>query len=121
MKWITRERPIIDRVACPWLIRRFIDQDAEFIFVPFDEVVSKAKELQATPFDIPDVEYTHYGDECTFDYFIRKHKLLDPALKTIATIVRGADTDRHDISSQSSGLWAIGAGLNFTRKMTTNW
>lgn len=111
MKWITRERPKIDRIACPWLISRFVDQEAEFIYVPFEAVIPKSKELDAIPFDLPEVEYTHYGDECTFDYIIKKHKLDDPALKVMAVIVRGADTDRHDIASQSSGLWAISAGL----------
>ncbi len=78
MKWITRERPRIDRLACPWLIKRFIDKEAEIIYVPFDEVLNKAKELDATPFDIPNVEFTHYGDHCTFDYFIKKYNLQDP-------------------------------------------
>jgi AraC-like DNA-binding protein len=116
MKWITRERPKIDRIACPWLIKKFVDKDAEFIYVPFEKVLEKAKELQATPFDIPDVEYTHYGDECTFDYIIRKHKIKDAAIKTLSGIVRGADTDRHDIASQASGLWAISAGLAYDTK-----
>src|SRR6187455_1195170 len=116
MKWITRERPKIDRIACPWLIKRFIDKDAEIIYVPFDEVKSKAIELNATPFDIPDVEFTHYGEECTFDYFLRKYKLDDPALKTVSLIVRGADTDRHDVAAQASGLWAISAGLSYNYK-----
>ncbi|PZR31247.1 MAG: AraC family transcriptional regulator [Azospira oryzae] len=111
MKWITRERPKIDRIACPWLIRRFVDTEAEIIYVPFGEVLKKAEELGAIPFDLPEVEYTHYGEECTFDYILRKHQLDDPALKVLAVIVRGADTDRHDIASQSSGLWAISAGL----------
>jgi AraC-like DNA-binding protein len=111
MKWITREKPKIDRIACPWLIKRFIDETAEIIYVPFTEVRSKAKTLNAIPFDVPGVEYTHYEDECTFDYFIKKHKLNDPALKTLAVIVRGADTDRHDLAAQASGLWAISAGL----------
>lgn len=111
MKWITRERPKIDRIACPWLIMRFVDKDAKFIYVPFDQVRAKAKELDAIPFDIPDVEYTHYGDECTFDYIVRKHKIKDPAIQTLSAIVRGADTDRHDIASQASGLWAISAGI----------
>ena len=113
MKWITRERPKIDRIACPWLIKRFVDSEAQFIYVPVDEVIPKSKELNAIPFDLPDVEYTHYGDQCTFDYIIKKHKLKDPALQQLATIIRGADTDRHDISSQSSGLWAISAGLAY--------
>lgn len=111
MKWITRERPKIDRIACPWLIKRFIDKEAEIIYVPFNDVIAKAKEFNATPFDIPDVEFTHYSDHCTFDYFIEKYKITDPAIQTIAVIVRGADTDRHDIANQSSGLWAISAGL----------
>ena len=113
MKWITRERPKIDRIACPWLIRKFVDPEAEFFYVPFETVKQKASELNAIPFDIPDVEYTHYGDECTFDYIIRKHKISDPALKTLAVIVRGADTDRHDLATQSAGLWAISAGLAY--------
>jgi AraC-like DNA-binding protein len=113
MKWITRERPKIDRIACPWLIKRFIDKDAEIIYAPFDEVKAKAKKLKAIPFDIPDIEYTHYKDECTFDYFLKKHKLDDPALQTLAVIVRGADTDRHDLATQASGLWAVSAGLAF--------
>lgn len=111
MKWITREHPKIDRIACPWLIKRFIDKDAEIIYAPFDEVIPKAKELNAIPFDIAGVEYTHYNDECTFDYFLRKHQLTDEALQLIAPIVRGADTDRHELAAQSSGLWAISAGL----------
>jgi len=116
MKWITRERPKIDRIACPWLIKRFIDKDAEIMYVPFDEVLTKATELNATPFDIPGVEFTHYNDECSFDYFIKKYKLKDKALDIIAPIVRGADTDRHDIAAQASGLWAISAGLAYNYK-----
>jgi AraC-like DNA-binding protein len=113
MKWITRERPKIDRLACPWLIKRFIDKDAEILYVPFDKVMINASKLKAIPFDVPDVEYSHYKDQCTFDYFLKKHQIDDPALKSIAVIVRGADTDRHDLASQSSGLWAISAGLSF--------
>ena len=113
MKWITREHPKIDRIACPWLIKRFVDRDAEIIYVPFDQVIKKSKELNAIPFDLPDVEYTHYGEECTFDYIIKKHELKDTALNVLAVIVRGADTDRHDLASQSSGLWAISAGLSY--------
>ena len=111
MKWITRERPKIDRIACPWLIRNFIDQEAEFFYARFDLVLEKARQINAIPFDIPGVEFTHYRDKCTFDYFVEKYKIEDPALKTIATIVRGADTDKHDLAAQSSGLWAISAGL----------
>jgi AraC-like DNA-binding protein len=111
MKWITRERPKIDRIACPWLIKRFIDKEAEFIYVPFNEVVRKSKELDAIPFDVPDVKFTHYGDLCTFDALVDAYKIKDPAILTMAMIVRGADTDRHEIAFQSSGLWAISAGL----------
>ena len=113
MKWITRERPKIDRIACPWLIRKFVDNEAEFIYVPADHVLLKARELNATPFDIPGVEYTHYGDECTFDFIVRRHSIKDPAVRIMASIVRGADTDRHDLASQSAGLWAISAGLAY--------
>lgn len=116
MKWITRNQPKIDRLACPWLIHNFIDQEAEFIYVPADEVKEKAQELNAIPFDVPGVEYSHYEDKCTFDYIIKKHNLTDQALQTLALIVRGADTDRHDIASQASGLWAISAGLAYNVK-----
>jgi len=116
MKWITRERPKIDRIACPWLIKRFVDTDAEFYYVPFDQVKQKAQELNAIPFDIPGVEYTHYNDKCSFDYFVQKYKIADPAIHTLAVIVRGADTDRHDLASQASGLWAISSGLAHTSK-----
>ena len=116
MKWITRERPKIDRIACPWLIRRFIDASAEIIYVPFSEVMGQAEVLGATPFDIPGVEYSHYENQCTFDYFLKKHQLNDPALDRIAAIVRGADTDRHDFAAQSAGLEAIFSGLAFNIK-----
>jgi hypothetical protein len=116
MKWITREHPKIDRIACPWLIKHFIDTNAEIIYVPFDQVLSKATELDATPFDLPGVEYTHYEDHCTFDYFIKKHHLKDVALDRIAAIVRGADTDRHDFAPQSAGLEAIFSGLAYNIK-----
>ena len=111
MKWITRERPKIDRIACPWLIKKFVDADAEFFYVPFNEVLAKAKELNAIPFDIPDVEFTHYNEECTFDYIIKKYQITDPAVLIMSKIVRGADTDRHDLAKESAGLWAISAGL----------
>ena len=113
MKWITRERPKIDRLACPWLIKRFIDARAEIIYVPVKEVTAQAKALQAIPFDVPEVEFSHYGDRCTFDYFLEKYDLKDAALHTMALVIRGADTDNHSISSQSAGLWAISAGLAF--------
>ena len=112
MKWITRERPKIDRIACPWLISRFIDQDAEFIYVPRENVFDEARKINAVPYDIPGAEYTHYGDECTFDYFIGKHQLNDDALSRIATIVRAADTHRFGLAGEAAGLWAISAGLS---------
>ena len=113
MKWITRERPKIDRLACPWLIQKFVDHEAEFIYVPFDNVIEQSKKLNAIPFDIPGVEYTHYEDQCTFDYIVKKYKIDDPAIAVISKIVRGADTDRHDIARESAGLWAISAGLSY--------
>ncbi|HEY6502894.1 MAG TPA: chromate resistance protein ChrB domain-containing protein [Chitinophagaceae bacterium] len=116
MKWITRESPKIDRIACPWLIKNFVDKDAEFLYVPKEQVFKKAKELNAVPYDIPGAEYTHYGEECTFDFIIKKHKLNDPALDQLALIVRGADTDRFDLADQSAGLWAISAGLSYNYK-----
>ncbi|HYJ38331.1 MAG TPA: chromate resistance protein ChrB domain-containing protein [Chitinophagaceae bacterium] len=112
MKWITRERPKIDRIACPWLIKRFIDKDAEFIYVPFEDVKSKADKLGAIPFDIPGVEFTHYEDKCTFDYIVQKYQIDDNAIHTLAPIIRGADTDRHNLATQASGLWAISSGLS---------
>lgn len=112
MKWITRARPKIDRIACPWLIKRFIDPDAEIIYVPFDQVIAKAKELDAVPFDLPGVEYSHHDDQCTFDYFLKKHQLKDVALDRMAAIIRGADTDRLDFAPQAAGLSAIFLGLS---------
>src|ERR1700732_3085896 len=112
MRWITRERPKIDRVACPWLISRFIDTEAEFIFVPPDEVIEKAKDLDATPYDVHGVELTHDGELCSFDAFLNKYKLDEPELRYLALIVRGADTDRHDLTPESGGLFAISLGLS---------
>ena len=112
MKWVTRERPVIDRIACPWLISRFIDKDAEFLFVPPEEVKAVAEETGATPYDVPDVEFTHVGEGCSFDTFVATYSLQsDPAIVTIAAIVRGADTDRHELTPQSAGLLAISMGL----------
>ena len=116
MKWITRERPKIDRVACPWLIKNFVDKEAQFIYVPKDQVFAKATELNAIPYDIPGAEYSHYDDKCTFDFIIQKHQIADPAIFRIGDIVRGADTDRFDLAPQSAGLWAISAGLSYNYK-----
>lgn len=113
MKWITRERPKIDRIACPWLIQKFVDKEAEFIYVPKDKVFSTAKELNAIPYDIPGAEYTHEGEYCTFDYIVKKHHLHDEAIQQIASIVRAADTNSFQLAPQAAGLWAISAGLSF--------
>ena len=111
MKWVTRARPVIDRIACPWLIVRFIDKDAEFLFVPPAEVLATAETTGAIPFDVPGVELTHVGEGCSFDTFLDRYGLNDPALRQIATIVRGADTERLDLTPQSAGLLAISLGL----------
>ncbi|MEA5257375.1 chromate resistance protein [Arcicella aquatica] len=111
MKWITREKPKIDRIACPWLIKKYIDSDAEFIFVPFDAVIQQAEAIGAIPFDVPNVELSHQLGLCTFDCLIEKYNIDDEAVHTMAVIVRGADTDRHDIAPQSAGLWAIASGM----------
>jgi hypothetical protein len=116
MKWITRERPKIDRIACPWLIKRFVDPEAEFIYVPKEKVFEEAQKQDAIPYDILGAEYSHYGEECTFDYVIKKHELKDEAILQIAAIVRGADTHRFDIAEQAAGLWAISAGLSVNYK-----
>lgn len=116
MKWITREKPKIDRIACPWLIKNFVDHDAQFIYVSKENVFAKAAELDAIPYDIPGAEYSHYGEECTFDFIVKKHGITDPAVLQISTIVRGADTDSFHLAPQAAGLWAISAGLSFNHK-----
>jgi hypothetical protein len=112
MKWITRERPKIDRIACPWLIARFIDKTPEFLFVPTGDVLRVAGETGAIPYDIPDVELSHVGELCSFDAFLKKYRLTDPALQQLAVIVRGADTARLDLAPQAPGLYAISLGLS---------
>lgn len=112
MKWITRERPKIDRIACPWLIARFVDKAAEFLYVPDADVLRIAKETGAIPFDVPDVEFGHHGELCSFDAFLEKYALHDPALLKLAAIVRGADTGRYDLAPEASGLHAISVGLS---------
>lgn len=112
MKWITREKPKIDRIACPWLIKKFIDPNAEFLYVPSQEVMRVAKDQGATPYDVPGVELTHDGPLCSFDAFIKKYELNDPALNHLAEIVRAADTDTLENSAQASGLLAITLGLS---------
>ena len=112
MKWITRERPKIDRIACPWLIARFIDKDAEFLYVPPPEVARVAAKEGAEPYDVPGVRFTHVGEKCSFDAFLSHYKLDDPALLHLAEIVRGADTSRLDLTPQSPGLFALSLGLS---------
>ncbi len=112
MKWVTRARPKIDRIACPWLIARFIDPQAEFLYVPSADVMRVAEEQGATPYDVPDVAYGHAGELCSFDAFLKIHQLTDPALHRLASIVRGADTGRPDLTPQSHGLLAISLGLS---------
>lgn len=111
MKWITRERPVIDRIACPWLVARFIDRAPEFLFVPRAEVLARAGSEGAIPFDVPDVRLTHDGERCSFDAFLREYALDDPALARLALVVRGADTDRLELAPQAAGLLAISLGM----------
>ena len=113
-QWVTRERPKIDRIACPWLITRFIDPKAEFLYVPAPNVLRVAQESGATPYDIVGVELSHVGELCSFDAFLGKYGLDDPALQQLALIVRGADTARLDLTPQSAGLYALSLGLSQT-------
>jgi hypothetical protein len=114
MKWVTRERPKIDRIACPWLLLRFIDPEAEFLYVPAGDVLRVAEETGAIPYDIPGVEFSHVGELCSFDAFLAKYDLHSPALQKLALIVRGADTSRLDLTPQSAGLYALSLGLSQT-------
>jgi hypothetical protein len=111
MKWVTRARPKVDRVACPWLIKRFIDPEAEVLYVPADQVMDIAKRENAVPFDVPDVELGHDGPECSFDAIIGKYNITNPALQMLAMIVRGADTDAKDLAPECRGLEAIAEGF----------
>jgi len=111
MKWITRERVKVDRVACPWLIRRFIDPQAEFLFVPADRVAEIAARDGATPYDVANAELGHHGEQCSFDAFIEKYGLTDPALAKLRLIVRGADTSARDLAPEAPGLYAMAAGF----------
>ena len=115
MKWVTRSHVHVDRVACPWLITRFVDSQAEFLFVPKDHVLATAEREGAIPFDSPGAELTHDGDLCSFDVIIRKHRLTDTALLRMARIVNAADTDRLEREPAAAGLEAIavGYGLRF--------
>lgn len=112
MKWVTRERPKIDRIACPWLIARFIDEEPEFLYVPTGDVFAVAEREGATAYDIPGAPFSHVGELCSFDAFLAHYALDDPALLQLAEIVRGADTSRLDLTPQSAGLFAISLGLS---------
>lgn len=113
MQWVTREHPKIDRIACPWLIRRFIEPEAEFLYVPAESVFAFAAETGAVPCDTPGAEpFAHDGELCSFDAFLKQYGIHDPALDRLALIVRGADTARHDLAPQSAGLHAISLGLS---------
>lgn len=112
MKWITRERPKIDRIACPWLIARFIDPQAEFLFAPPAQVLARAAETGAIPFDVEGVELSHVGPLCSFDALLEKHGLRDPALAELAAIIRGADTAHLELAPEAAGLLAISLGLS---------
>jgi hypothetical protein len=116
MQWITRERARVDRIACPWLISRFIDTAPTFLFVPADQVLRVARETGATPYDVPNVELGHHGAECSFDAFIARYQLTDPALLRLARIVRGADTDARQLTPESAGLYALATGFQATAK-----
>jgi hypothetical protein len=121
MKWVTRARPVIDRIACPWLIARLIDKEAEFLFVAPDRVRAVAEETGAIPYDVPDVELSHVGEGCSFDAFLAKYRLEEPALQELARIVRGADTQRLDLTPQSElgcspSRWACARALRMTSR-----
>lgn len=111
MKYVTRARARVDRIACPWLIKRFIDPDAQFLFVEPDMVMEIARQQSAIPFDVPDVELGHRGERCSFDAIVEKHQLTDPALLRLADIVRGADTSNRTLTPESAGLFAIATGF----------
>lgn len=111
MKWVTRRRARVDRIACPWLIRRFIDPEAEFLFVPDDQVMETAGREGAVPFDVPGVELGHHGERCSFDAFLEKYQLTEPALRALAEIVRGADTDARHLAHEAWGLYAVASGF----------
>jgi hypothetical protein len=114
MKLITRERAKVDRIACPWLIKKFVDKDAEFLFVPAHKVVEVDKGQNAIPFDVPNAELGHHGEECSFDAIVKKYELdkKEPALSELAKIVRGADTSDRSLTPQSEGLLAVATGFN---------
>lgn len=116
MKWVTREKAKVDRIACPWLIKRFVDPQAELLFVPADKVLDVAGESGAIPYDIPGAELGHHGEECSFDAIIHKYGIRDPAVLEVAKVVRGADTSNRTLTPQSPGLNSIAEGFRLISK-----
>ena len=116
MKWVTREKARVDRIACPWLITRFIDRHPTFLFVADDQVLATAEREGATPYDVPNVELGHHGERCSFDAFVDKYDLADRALKALAEIVRGADTEARQLTPESAGLYAAASGFRLIAK-----
>jgi hypothetical protein len=111
MKWVTREKARVDRIACPWLISRFIDPDPTFLFVPAGDVMAVAAREGAIPYDVPGVDLGHHGKRCSFDAFVARYGLEDPALRALAEIVRGADTGARELTPESPGLYAVASGF----------
>ena len=111
MKWVTREKARVDRIACPWLISRFIDPDPTFLFVPAGDVMAVAAREGAIPYDVPGVDLGHHGERCSFDAFVARYDLEDPALRALAEIVRGADTGARELTPESPGLYAVASGF----------
>ncbi|HEY9181084.1 MAG TPA: chromate resistance protein ChrB domain-containing protein [Candidatus Baltobacteraceae bacterium] len=112
MKYVTRARAKVDRIACPWLIKRFVDPEAEFLFVEAERVMQVAERESAIPFDVPNVELGHHGERCSFDAIVEKYRIADPALLRLAEIVRGADTQHRDLTPESAGLYALATGFH---------
>jgi hypothetical protein len=111
MKWVTRERAKVDRIACPWLIKNFVDREAEFMFVPAEKVLEVAKAEGGTPFDVPGVELGHHGEFCSFDAIVQKYTIADPAVLELAKVVRGADTPNRNLTPESPGLNSLAEGF----------
>jgi hypothetical protein len=116
MRWVTRAHVHVDRTACPWLIERFIDPEAEFLFLPLEKIPDIVKNKNAIPYDCPDVELGHHGEKCSFDAIVKRYKVTDPAVLELAKIVRAADTDRYDLAPEAAGLEAIMSGIAYSSK-----
>ncbi len=116
MKWVTRQYVHVDRTACPWLIKRFVDPNAEFVFVPVEKIEEVVKKEKATPYDAPNIELTHHGEKCSFDAIVEKYKISDPAVLELAKIVRAADTGKMEIAPEAAGLEAIMTGIGIVAR-----